>query len=72
MNATELSSTFTNYLAAEFKCAALRARLLAAEIQSAGAALAGGLIGPDEAIQWVADEGGIELIRISSAWACSS
>jgi len=59
---TAPSSGFTNFALNEIRIAASRARLLAVEIESAGAALAGGLIDAEEAVRWVAESGGIGLI----------
>jgi hypothetical protein len=43
--------TRTDYLLAELRCAALRARLLQADIEAVGLALKGGLVTPDEAVE---------------------
>jgi hypothetical protein len=47
----------TAYLLAALRCAALRARLAACEIDSIGVALCGGLIDPDTAVAWLHDCG---------------
>ena len=47
----------TAYLLAELRCAALRARLVACEIDAIGIALRGGLIDPETAVAWLHDCG---------------
>jgi hypothetical protein len=44
-----------NYLLAELRCAALRARLAACDIDSIGIALRAGWIDDDAAIEWLHD-----------------
>jgi hypothetical protein len=44
-----------DYLLAELRCAVLRARLWAADIEAVGIALKGGLIEPDQALEILAD-----------------
>jgi hypothetical protein len=61
------TSIFTDYVVAEFQCAAIRARLLATEIESVRIALRGGLIDVDSAMSWMADIGALSLIAASSA-----
>lgn len=46
---------FQQYLLAEFRCAALRSRLLQADIEAVGIALKGGLITPDQALSLLHD-----------------
>ncbi len=50
------------YLLAELRCAALRARLWAHDIDAMGLALKGGLIDPEEAIEWLDDYRCLSLI----------
>jgi hypothetical protein len=45
----------TAYLLAELRCAALRARLIACEIDAIGIALRSGMIDPDTAVAWLHD-----------------
>ena len=45
----------TAYLLAELRCAALRARLAACEIDAIGIALRSGMIDPDTAVAWLHD-----------------
>ena len=45
------------FLLAELRCAALRARLTACEIDAIGGALRGGLIDPETAVAWLSDCG---------------
>ena len=58
------SSNFIDYLLAELKCAALRSRLLTAEIGSISAALRGAFITTDDAIAWLDEAGGLDLTTI--------
>jgi hypothetical protein len=46
----------TAYLLAELRCAALRARLVACEIDSIGVALRGGWLDAHEALAWLREE----------------
>jgi hypothetical protein len=66
---TATSSNYTDYLLAEFKCGAARARLMALDIETAAAALAGNLVDPDTAMAMIADAGALGLISPSSAIA---
>ena len=61
------ANTFVDFLLAELACAAIRARLLTAEIDSAAVALRGGLIDADGAMAWMAEIGALGLIATSSA-----
>jgi hypothetical protein len=47
---------YTAYLLVELRCASLRARLTACEVDSVGIALRAGWIDADAAIKWLADE----------------
>lgn len=52
-----------DYLLTELRCAALRARLWANEIDAMGCALRAGLVGPEEAIAAVAHSGALHLLH---------
>jgi hypothetical protein len=51
-----------DYLLAELRCAALRARLWQADIEAVGLALKGGLIEPEQALELLADCDALHLI----------
>ena len=51
------------FLLNEIRCLALRTRLITTEIDSIGAALRGGQIGPECAAEWLADLGVLDWIR---------
>jgi hypothetical protein len=51
-----------DYLLAELRCAALRARLWQADIEAVGLALKGNLISPEEALELLADCDALHLI----------
>ena len=55
------ASDFRNYLLAEFKCAALRASILQADLDAIGLALKGGLVTPDQALELLHD---VDALRI--------
>jgi len=57
-----LAASRTEYLLAELRCAAVRARLWVNEIDAIGAALRAGWIDPDEAIAAIADSGCLHLL----------
>jgi len=57
-----MSTSKTEYLLAELRCAAVRARLWVNEIDAIGAALRAGWIDPDEAIAAIADSGCLHLL----------
>jgi hypothetical protein len=60
---TEPSSTnYTTFILGQIRGASLRSRLLTAEIDSIGVALRGNFIGPDDAIAWLDEAGGLNLI----------
>jgi hypothetical protein len=61
------SSHFTDYLLAELRCAALRARLLHNDIAAVDVALKAGLIDADSALEHLADCGVLRLVALSSA-----
>jgi hypothetical protein len=54
--------TRADYLLAELRCAALRARLWQADIEAVGIALKGGLISPEEALENLHDCGALHLV----------
>jgi hypothetical protein len=56
--------TCTDYLLAELRCAALRARLLASDIDAVGWALKGGLVSPEQALELLADCDGLHLVGV--------
>jgi hypothetical protein len=51
-----------DYLLAELRCAALRARLWQADIEAVGLALKGGLIDADQALELLADCDALHLV----------
>ena len=66
------SSGFTNCLLSELKCVRIRARLLAAEVDSIDVALGGNFITADDAIAWLHEAGAFGLIAVSSALTLAS
>jgi hypothetical protein len=52
------------YLLAELRCAALRARLWQSDIDAVGLALKGGFISPDQAVEHLADCGVLRLLGL--------
>jgi hypothetical protein len=54
--------TRREYLLAELRCAALRARLRTQDIEAVGLALKGGLIEPEQALELLADCDCLQLI----------
>jgi hypothetical protein len=54
--------TFRDFILAELKCAALRSRLVTAELDSIGVALAGNFITEDDAIAWLDECGGLQFV----------
>jgi hypothetical protein len=52
---------FSEYLLAEMRCAALRARILQADIEAVSLALKGGLINADQALDLLHD---VDALRI--------
>lgn len=63
---TDPSSTFADYLIAELRCAALRAKLLHNDIVAIGLALKGHFIDADSAIGHLSDCGALRLVALSS------
>lgn len=66
------SDNYVDYLLAELACAAIRTRLLSAEIDSIRTALRGAFISPDDAIAWLHEAGGLNLIAGSSTTILTS
>jgi hypothetical protein len=52
------------YLLAELRCAALRARLAACEVDAIGIALRSGMIDPDTAVAWLHDCGLLDYVTL--------
>jgi hypothetical protein len=52
------------YLLAELRAAALRARLWQADIDAVGLALKAGLISPDQAVEHLSDSGLLRLLAV--------
>lgn len=55
-----------DYLLAELRCAALRARLWQADIESIGLALKAGWISPEQAVEALAECDCLQLVEASS------
>jgi len=53
-----------DYLLAELRCAAVRARLWQADIEAVGIALKGGLIDPKQAIELLHDCDALHLVGV--------
>jgi hypothetical protein len=51
------------YVLGELRCAALRARLAAADIDTIGVALNSGMIEPQTALEWLADAGAFDYVE---------
>jgi len=51
-----------DYLLAELRCAALRARLWRADIEAVGLALKGGVVTPDQALELLHDCDALHLV----------
>jgi hypothetical protein len=54
----------TEYLLAELRCAALRARLAACDIDAIGIALRAGMIDPHTALEWLHDCAALSYIQL--------
>jgi imidazolonepropionase-like amidohydrolase len=65
---TTSSSTFIDFLLAEFRCAGLRARIVANEIEAMATALSAGLISAETAVLHLHETGALALVPTSSAW----
>jgi hypothetical protein len=57
-----------DYLLQELRCAALRARLAAADIEAIGIALKGGLVTPDHALELLSDCDVLVYIEPTAPW----
>ena len=64
---TNPSSGFREYLLAEIRCAAIRAKLMANDLTAIGIALRAGLIDPDNALEHLADCNVLRLVAPSSS-----
>jgi hypothetical protein len=53
-----------DYLLAELRCAAIRARLMQADIEAVGLALKGGLVEPEQALELLADCDCLHLVSL--------
>lgn len=53
---------FKNYLLAEFRCAALRARILSADIEAIGLALKHNLVTADQALELLHEVDALRLL----------
>ncbi len=53
---------FREYVLAELRCAIMRARLAALDIETAGIALRAGMIEPDVALEWLRDAGALDYV----------
>lgn len=53
---------YREYVLAELRCAILRARLAALDIETAGIALRAGMIEADTALEWLRDAGALEYV----------
>jgi len=62
MTATSEHAQRINYLLAELRCAALRARIWQADIDAVGLALKGGLVTPDQALELLHDCDALHLV----------
>ena len=72
MNAAAAPRDFGEYLLAELRCAALRARLLQSDIEAIGLALKGGLISPDQALELLADVDALRIVGTPPASEAAS
>jgi hypothetical protein len=61
------SGSYARFVLAQLRVAAVKADLMATEIDSIGTALAGGFVDVDTAITWANEIGAIGLIGTSSA-----
>jgi hypothetical protein len=58
--------TRAEYLLAELRCAALRARLQQADIEAVGIALKAGWLSPEQAVEALAECDCLQLVGVSS------
>jgi hypothetical protein len=68
---TASSSNFADYLLAEMRCAAIRAKLWQNDITAIGLALKANFIDADNALAHLADCGALRLVAPSSIFASS-
>lgn len=54
--------SYCDYVLAELRCASIRARLAASDIEAAAIALRGGMIDPETALAWLRDAGALEYV----------
>jgi hypothetical protein len=64
---TELSSSFTEYLLAEIRCAVIRDKLWQNDLAAIGIALKAGFISADDALAHLADCDALRLVAASSS-----
>jgi hypothetical protein len=57
-----------DYLLQELRCAALRARLAAADVEAIGIALKGGLVTPDQALGLLSDCDALVYVEPTAPW----
>lgn len=62
---------FRKYVLAELRCAIMRTRLAALDIETAGIALRCGIIAPETALEWLADAGALDYVMPATAGASS-
>jgi hypothetical protein len=58
----KITPEFRDYLIAELRCAALRTRILQADIEAIGIALKGRLVTPDQALELLHDVDALRLV----------
>ena len=66
------SSSFTDYLIAELRCAVLRAKLWQNDLTAIGVALKAGFIGPDDAVAHLWNCDALRLVIPSSTITVAS
>jgi hypothetical protein len=57
-----------DYLLQELRCASLRARLAASDIDAVGLALKGGLVTPDQALELLSDCHALVYVEPATPW----
>jgi hypothetical protein len=65
----EAGTDFHEYLLAEIRCAALRARILQSDREAVGIALMGGLVTPDQALELLHDVDALRVVGTPPAEA---
>jgi hypothetical protein len=53
---------YREYVLAELRCARRRAQLLVLEIETIGIALNGNIVGPDGALEWLAEANALDFL----------